>query len=105
MRQTHVHGDKQVRNMLQNFYDFRNSYEDMNFTGPLLSTIKARTLIIHGDRDEFFPVEIPFEMYKYIPRSYLWIVPNGSHGPVGGEMKPVFEQTVLKFLGGEWEKK
>ncbi len=38
------------------FHDFKDSYEDMNFTGPLLSTIRARTLIIHGDRDSLFDV-------------------------------------------------
>lgn len=105
MRKAHTHGDSQIRTLLQNFYDFRISYEDMNFTGPLLSTIQARTLIVHGDRDEYFPVEIPLRMYESIPRSYLWIVPNGGHGPVGGDMRPVFTRTALDFLGGRWEKK
>lgn len=104
LRRSYAHGDEQIRSMLRNFYEFKDSYEDMNFTGPLLSTIRARTLIVHGDRDEFFPVEIPYRMYENIPKSYLWIIPNGGHGPVGGAMRPVFERAALEFLGGEWEK-
>ena len=55
---------------------------DMNFTGPYLSTITARTLIVHGDRDDFFPVEIPLQMYRSIPSAALWIIPNGTHVPI-----------------------
>jgi len=54
----------------------KDSYDDMNFTPPYLSTITARTLIIYGDRDPLYPVKIALEMYTAIHRSYLWIVPN-----------------------------
>lgn len=99
-RQVHKHGDEQIRMLQQQFHDFRNSYDDMNFTGPYLSTITARTLIIHGDRDQFFPVEIPLQMYNSIPNSFLWIVPRGGHGPIGDPDVP-FVPTALKFLK-EW---
>jgi pimeloyl-ACP methyl ester carboxylesterase len=72
----------------------------MNFTPPLLSTITARTLIVHGDRDPFYPVSLPVEMYAAIPRSYLWVVPNGGHGPIFGEMTESFVKGVLAFLRG-----
>jgi pimeloyl-ACP methyl ester carboxylesterase len=55
----------------------------MNFTPPYLSTITARTMIIHGDRDPFFPISIPLEMYHSIPNSALWIVPNTGHDTLG----------------------
>lgn len=99
-RQVHKHGDEQIRALQQAFHDFRNSYDDMNFTGPYLSTITARTLIVHGDRDQFFPVEIPLQMYNSIPNSFLWIVPRGGHGPVSDPDVP-FVPTALKFLK-EW---
>jgi pimeloyl-ACP methyl ester carboxylesterase len=98
LRRVHLRGDEQIRELRQQFHDFSDSYEDMNFTGPLLSTIRARTLIVHGDRDEFFPVDIPLEMYRSIPRSYLWIVPNGSHVPIFATNVP-FMATALEFLG------
>jgi len=74
----------------------------MNFTPPYLSTITARTLIVHGDRDPLYPIDIPMEMYKAIGQSYLWIIPNGGHGPIFGEMADRFAETSLAFLRGEW---
>src|SRR5205823_2634942 len=32
-----------------------------------LATIRARTLIIQGDRDDFYPLEVPLELYRKIP--------------------------------------
>jgi pimeloyl-ACP methyl ester carboxylesterase len=103
-RQNHLHkdGEKQTRLLVQQFYDFKDSYDDMNFTPPYLSTIKAKTLIVHGDRDMFFPVEIPIILYKSIPDSYLWIVPNTGHGPLVEHVERV-KQVVLDFLTGKWE--
>jgi pimeloyl-ACP methyl ester carboxylesterase len=94
-------GDSQIRELAKQFGDFKDSYEDMNFTPPLLGTIKARTLIVHGDRDEFFPVSIPVEMYRAIRGSALWIIPNGDHVPIFGARARVFQEVVLPFLRGE----
>jgi pimeloyl-ACP methyl ester carboxylesterase len=102
MRRTHKHGEAQIRELLREFNAFKDSYDDMNFTPPFLSTIQARTMIVHGDRDKFFPVKIPLQMYESIPNSFLWIVPNGGHGPVGGPWREVFGRTALEFLNDEW---
>jgi len=91
-------GDQQVRELIAQFGRFKDSYDDMNFTAPLLGTIKARTLIVHGDRDEFFPINIPVEMYRAIPASVLWIVPRGGHVPIFGAHRREFEDVVLDFL-------
>jgi pimeloyl-ACP methyl ester carboxylesterase len=69
----------------------------MNFTEQTLSTITARTLVVHGDRDRFFPVEIPVTMYRSIPVAALWIVPGGDHVPIYDSVVP-FTSTALKFL-------
>ena len=74
----------------------------MNFTPPYLSTIAARTLIVHGDRDPLYPVKLAVEMYTAISRSYLWVIPNGGHGPILGEMADPFAETSLAFLRGDW---
>jgi pimeloyl-ACP methyl ester carboxylesterase len=79
LRRVHQQGDDQVRALIRNFQEMANSYDDMNFTPPLLGTITARTIVIHGDRDEFFPVSIPVELYHAIPKSALWILPNTNH--------------------------
>jgi pimeloyl-ACP methyl ester carboxylesterase len=92
-------GEGQVRDLMRQFIGFKDSYEDMNLTPPYLATIKARTLIVHGDRDEFFPVEIPVELYTSIPKSQLWIVPNGDHVPIYGARTPEFLRITSEFLG------
>jgi len=50
----HQYGAEQAKRIRLQCYNWKDSYDDMNFTPPYLSTIKARTLIVHGDRDPFF---------------------------------------------------
>jgi pimeloyl-ACP methyl ester carboxylesterase len=102
-RQLHVRGDEQIRSLQKEFNAFKDSYDDMNFTPPYLSTITAPTLIVHGDRDRLFPIEIPVEMYTSIPKSYLWIVPNGGHLPVD-DHPDEFTVQATQFLSGGWDR-
>lgn len=98
LRRRHPGGDAQIRAILASTRAFADSYDDMNFTPPYLSTIRARTLIVQGDRDPLYPVELSLEMAKAIPQSSLWIVPNGGHGAVLGERWPEFLKTAGAFL-------
>lgn len=82
MKNHHPGGEEQIKTLLHQFNGMANSYDDMNFTAPYLSQIKCPTLIIHGENDEFFPLEIPIEMSNAIPNSSLWIIPNGGHLPI-----------------------
>jgi pimeloyl-ACP methyl ester carboxylesterase len=100
LRQRHVHGDDQIRALWEMTRGFATSYDDMAFTPPLLATIRARTLVVHGDRDPLYPVELGVELYRNIPGAALWIVPNGGHGPIFGATAPRFVETALAFLGG-----
>ena len=93
-------GEAQARWLMRQFGSFKDSYDDVNFTAPYLSTISARTLIVHGDRDEFFPVSIPVEMYQAIPHSALWIIPQGRHVPIFGAHANEFQNVVIEFLRG-----
>lgn len=102
MRQWHKHGDEQIKKLWAMMSALKDSYDDMNFTPPYLSTITARTLIVHGDRDPLYPVGLAMEMYEAIPHSYLWVVPNGGHGPIFGDISARFVETALAFLRGEW---
>lgn len=98
LRRRHPGGAPQIHALLASTKAFADSYDDMNFTPPCLSTIQARTLIVQGDRDPLYPVEISVEMAKAIPQSSLWIIPNGGHGPVIGEKWPEFVKTAVAFL-------
>jgi len=90
-------GDAQIRQLIAQFNAFQEDYDDMNFTAQRLSTITARTLVVHGDRDRFFPVEIPVGIYRSIPDATLWIIPGGDHVPIYDSMVP-FASTALRFL-------
>ncbi len=106
MRLWHPGGDEQIQRLVADFNAMSDSYDDMNFTAPFLGTISAETLIVHGDRDEYFPVEIALEMYRAIPHSYLWVPPNANHHLLfWGSTFPGAESflAVLQgFLAGEW---
>ena len=90
-------GDEQIRQLIAQFNALYENYDDMNFTNQSLSTITARTLVIHGDRDNFFPVEIPVSIYRSIPNAALWIIPGGDHVPIYDSTVP-FTSTALRFL-------
>jgi pimeloyl-ACP methyl ester carboxylesterase len=91
-------GGDQARELSAQFTALKDSYDDMNFTTPYLTTIKGRTLIVHGDRDIFFPVSIPVEMYQAILGSELWIVPRGGHVPIYGPRLAQLLSIAMEFL-------
>jgi pimeloyl-ACP methyl ester carboxylesterase len=98
MRKFHKLGDDQIVALWEWQRGLQSSYDDMNFTPPSLSRIKASTLIVYGDRDFLYPVEMAVEMYRAIAKSALWVVPGGGHGPVFLDAAPLFAQTALTFL-------
>ena len=103
MRARHKGGDEQIRQLFDIVHAMALDHDDVSFTPSVLSTITAETLIVFGDRDPLYPVSIAFELQHAIQRSYLWVVPNGGHGPVFGPAAEQFSNTVLAFLGGKWE--
>jgi len=98
LRRKHPGGDAQIKAILASSKAFATSDDDMNFASAQLAMIQARTLIVQGDRDPLYPVKISVEIAKAIPKSSLWIVPNGGHGPVIGEGWLEFINTAAKFL-------
>jgi len=102
LRARHPRGEAQIQQLFAAVRAMGDTFDDVNFTPPLLSTITAETLIVFGDRDVLYPVSLATEMRQAIPRSYLWVVPNGGHGPVFGEHAARFVETSLAFLRGAW---
>jgi pimeloyl-ACP methyl ester carboxylesterase len=92
-------GDEQIRHLIAQFNALSENYDDMNFSERTLSTITARTLVVHGDRDRFFPVDIPESLCRSIPDAELWLIPGGDHVPVYDSRVP-FVSTALRFLDG-----
>jgi pimeloyl-ACP methyl ester carboxylesterase len=98
LRKRHKLGDEQIKALWEWAHGMADSYDDMNFAAAELSKITASTLVVYGDRDFLYPVEMGVQMYRAIPRSALWVVPNGNHGPVFLDAAPQFAQTALAFL-------
>jgi pimeloyl-ACP methyl ester carboxylesterase len=98
MRGRHHHGDDQIRALWRHARGFADDRDDMNFTASTLAAITARTLIVHGDRDPLYPVELAVELYRAIPNATLWVVPNGGHGPIFGEQAAPFVTEATSFL-------
>jgi pimeloyl-ACP methyl ester carboxylesterase len=98
LRARHVHGDRQIEALYDMTRSFATSHDDMAFTAATLARITARTLIVHGDRDPLYPVELAVELFRGIPRSALWVVPHGGHGPIFGEHAAPFAAAALRHL-------
>lgn len=98
LRARHVHGDAQIRQLYAMIAGFAARDDDMAFTATQLGTVTTQTLIVHGDRDPLYPVELALELYRGLPRSALWVVPNGGHGPVFGELAAPFADRAMAFL-------
>lgn len=98
MRLKHPRGDEQILDLWKQARAFRDDYQDMAFKAEDLASVQARTLIVHGDRDPLFPLEIPVMLYKSISESLLWIIPGGEHVPVFGDHQQLFFATISRFL-------
>ena len=98
LRSRHYLGDEQIRAILASTKAFAESYDDLNFTPAALATIQARTLIVQGDRDPLYPVELSVEMLRGIPHASLWVIPGAGHGPVLGERWSDFQRAAAAFL-------
>ena len=100
MRQRHHQGDDQIRALWRQGHAFKDSHDDVNFTPASLGTITARTLIVHGDQDPLYPLDIANEMAVAIPRSQLWVMPGGGHCSIFGPHTPAFLEKAMPFLQG-----
>jgi len=98
LRRRHPGGPAQIDALFAQARAFADSYDDLNFDRGNLARITARTLIVQGDRDPFYPLQISVDMAAAIPHSSLWVVRGGGHGPIGGERWPKFVATALAFL-------
>ena len=102
LRRFATRGDEQARMLARQFRGFATTVDDPAFTPPELARIEAPALVVHGDRDEFFPVEMAVEMYRAIPHASLMVVPDGGHEPVyEPQTVPWFLDVLERFLAGD----
>jgi pimeloyl-ACP methyl ester carboxylesterase len=100
MRAMHVHGDAQIAALWQIPRLLAEDAPEMRFTPERLAGITAKTLIVSGDRDPLYPVELAVELFRGIAGASLWILPGGGHGPIFASEREAFARVALPFLSG-----
>jgi pimeloyl-ACP methyl ester carboxylesterase len=98
MRALHVQGDAQIAALWKLPERFAEDTTDMAFTPARLAAIDARTLIVSGDRDPLYPVELAVDLFRGIRGASLWVVPGGGHGPIFLAERDAFVRVALPFL-------
>jgi pimeloyl-ACP methyl ester carboxylesterase len=98
LRLRHAGGDAQVQRLLAQARGLADTPDDVRFTPEVLARVTADTLIVFGDCDPLYPVSEAHALHAGVPRSRLWIVPGGGHGPIFGEHRAAFVETALRFL-------
>lgn len=100
LKKIHHHGENQIRALFNPNLNYQ-----INLSDEELNAFNFKTLIIQGDRDEILGVDPAFSLYKNIPNSELWIVPNTGHIAIIGPNKENFLTTSLQFLSSDSYKK
>ena len=73
-----------------------------NIPFAALGAIKCPSLIICGDHD-LIPIEHTTQIYRHIPRAYLWVVPNSGHATLI-EHRDAFNKTVDALFQNPYHK-
>jgi pimeloyl-ACP methyl ester carboxylesterase len=100
MRQRHRR-EGQFESLIAQANAFADS-DDPGFTAAQLATITAETLVVFGDRDPLYPLSSALDLRYSVAKAWLWVVPNGGHGPVFGPSAPAFADTALGFFAGRF---
>jgi len=104
-RTSHSRGDQQIQWIYSQLRGLADNYDDFDLSPEHLASIPVPTLLIWGDRDEFYPLEVALELYEALPNASFWVLPGESHlfmasDAYGGSQvaKESFAPTVLRFL-------
>lgn len=101
-RATEKHGARKAYQLGRQSWRFRILEGDPDITAVMLAGIQARTLIVHGDNDPVAPVSNALDMFRHIPGSSLWVIPDGKHLPhLNKRFQPEFFRTMGEFLYSE----
>jgi len=92
-----IYGPEYWKTLAKTFYDFRLPECDINIPLESTASILAPTMLICGDRDFFFPVDIAVDLKRTIPNSELLVYPNTSHIVMEFHPLLVARETVKFF--------
>lgn len=81
--------------------------DELMLNKQVLSEMALPVLLVWGDRDFYFPVDIAVDLYHSLPNARLWVVPGQGHTPIwsfmGGDTDAElrFKKEVLNLLSKE----
>lgn len=91
----HSRGELQVKALFDKNLDYQ-----IDLTDQEVKAITSKTLLVQGDRDELLGIDPAIKLYRNLPNSELWIVPNAGHISITGSNKKTFLTKSLEFLVG-----
>lgn len=89
------HGER----VLDMWVDYTRPPLDPDLALADLTGIEIPVLLIHGDRDRFFPVELAADMHRVLPDSRLCVLPDCGHFIRGPGLRRMMEAAITHFLG------
>jgi pimeloyl-ACP methyl ester carboxylesterase len=92
-----AHGPDHWRVLLDRWLAWANGPGEVRFRPADLTAITCPTLVLHGDRDPFFPVHIATTMYEAMPNAELAIVAAASNDAGRQERTDLFVRIVTDF--------
>jgi pimeloyl-ACP methyl ester carboxylesterase len=92
-----VHGEDHWRVLLAKLREVDDGLDELPFGPADLAAITRPALVLHGDRDPFFPVRVATTMYEAMPNAELAVLPAVGHGPPW-ERTYLFVRVLADFL-------
>lgn len=91
--------ETQIRSILDQMPNYIVSISDEE-----MKSIKTRTLFVWGDQDDSTPLECIANARKYLPNSFLWVLPNTGHGAHKDKNKTDFVRISKEFFDNSWSR-
>jgi len=99
MRAQHPQGDAQIEALWRVPAQLARDAEGHSFSAADLAKIRAKTLLVSGDRDPLYPLALALELYAGTSGSALYVVPEAGHLPIFGAEAAPFAERALRWLG------
>jgi pimeloyl-ACP methyl ester carboxylesterase len=87
LRSFHPGGEEQIRWVIQQTLTMWLDYPDL--TKEQVSQITTPAIVIHADRDDLIRLEVPLQLFAWLPNAELAILPGSSH------VRPIFEPAIF----------
>ncbi|MDH3458163.1 MAG: alpha/beta hydrolase [Gemmatimonadota bacterium] len=101
MIEWHAGGMTQLRELAEQVRTFGADPTEGAHAPAAIRDIEVPTLIVHGDRDDLYPVAMAVELYELLPNAELWIMPGVDHGAFFGyQFDPEEERCTACVIAG-----